>query len=379
MIAMINELQKRGCVIDILFLDREHNLIGTDVLHNVTILPFSLVVASKFDFQRQKMIHRDEKELNTLNQQDDNSHDFEEQKKIAVRKTQLAIEISVLNRMPKLDLTNYDCVISWEDLTCNDFLAYNVKAKYKIGYIHPDYVITGYDKRIDLPTLSRLDKIIGVSEATTLTLKQVFPELAEKIEFIPNVMNIEEIKEKAKEEVSDISTDAFVIVTVCRLSIFHKGLDRLVRVERSLEKMGLKFQWYLIGEGDGRNELKKYISDHSLKDIHLLGGRDNPYPYIKRANLFVLLSNYEGRPIVVDEAMILGVPVLVTNYDSAKEQVSTDRGWVVDMDDDAVCSKMEMIISGKSKLLENKPGCAKWTEGLTRGADTLLALINGNN
>ena len=86
-------------------------------------------------------------------------------------------------------------------------------------------------------------------------------------------------------------------------------------------------------------------SEGLQSDITMLGNRDNPYPYVKYADLFALTSQFEGRPLAVDEAIALGCPVIVTNYTSAKEQVKPEYGFVIENDDQTIaeefCSKLD--------------------------------------
>ena len=84
--------------------------------------------------------------------------------------------------------------------------------------------------------------------------------------------------------------------------------------------------------------------------MKLLGAKDNPYPYMAAADLFVLQSYYEGKPLVVDEALVTGTPVLVTDYVSAKEQVSSEVGIVVKNDEAAITDKLEELIKNPVKV-----------------------------
>jgi glycosyltransferase involved in cell wall biosynthesis len=275
-------------------------------------------------------------------------------------------------------MSAYDCVVSWEELTCNDFLALNVKAKRKIGYIHPDYKTAGFDKSSDISVLKRLDAVVGVSESTANTLKQVFTELKERITYVPNVLDPEAVLSKAKEEVSTFEKSAFDIVTVCRLDIYTKGLDRIVRVAKMLDDHGIKYQWYIIGDGNDQKQLAQMIEQYSTINVHLLGSKDNPYPYVYNADLFVLLSNYEGRPMAVDEAIILGTPVLVTNYASAREQVDNTAGFVVEMNDDSIYEQLRLIIDKTSlkkqkRKQTNRSDLSKFTD-----VSRMVALLRGS-
>ena len=267
---------------------------------------------------------------------------------------QYSILRTVFAFMPKLDLSEYDAVISWEELTCNYFLAYNVKARKKIGYVHPDYVKANFSKEVDYPAFKKLHKIASVSEKTNETMKQVFPKLKDKMVYIPNVNNVEEIRKKAELKTDTFEKSEFDMVTVCRLDNNSKALDRLLRISEKLEKKKIKFKWYIVGEGPSRKELEKYIVDHKITNVMLVGEKDNPYPYVKKADLFVLQSYYEGKPMVIDESIIIGTPVLVTDYNSAKEQVSKNIGYIVENDENKIYEKIIEIIEDKKDLNAKK-------------------------
>jgi glycosyltransferase involved in cell wall biosynthesis len=89
-----------------------------------------------------------------------------------------------------------------------------------------------------------------------------------------------------------------------------------------LNKKGLNFCWYVIGEGELLKELKKNIIEKGLeKRFILLGTRSNPYPYIKNADIFVMTSRYEGKSIALDEAKILCKPIVSTKYPSVSDNI----------------------------------------------------------
>ena len=69
-------------------------------------------------------------------------------------------------------------------------------------------------------------------------------------------------------------------------------------------------------------ELKELIAQNNLEDSFiLLGKKTNPYPYMKACDLYVQPSRYEGKAVTVTEAKILGKPILITNYPTARSQI----------------------------------------------------------
>ncbi len=246
----------------------------------------------------------------------------------------------------------YDCAISWEEGYCNYFLAHNVKAKQKIGYIHPNYAEAGFYKPIDKKYFAQLDNIATVSKACYDTLLQVFPEYASKIWYIPNPIDKSNIRQRALERVDDMFKKSFTILTVARLDDTSKAIFRLVEIARKLKEDNIEFTWYIVGDGPDKDQLKELVKRYDLlESVILLGAKSNPYPYMKLADLFVLQSYYEGKPVVVDEAMIVGTPVLVTRYSSAEEQVRNKvTGYIVENNTKDIYEKLKEIMLNPKQL-----------------------------
>ena len=364
MINMIDELEKHDIDVDLLFLEPEKNEIECyfNVVDINTYNRFKKDIISEIQSYliRYKLHNIDKKP------KDDT---------LTVKRVQYAIIYRVLTYMPKIDLTGYDSVISWEELTCNYFLAYNVKAKKKIGYVHPDYVLAKFSKEVDEPVFKKLDKIVSVSKGTLETIKKVFPEMEEKMIYIPNVNNVEKIRAKANENIETFEKSVFDIVTVCRLDNKSKALDRLLRIAKKLEEDKIEYNWYIVGEGNGRKAMEEYIAANDIQNVHLVGNRENPYPYMKKADLFALQSNYEGRPVVVDEAIIIGTPVLVTNFESAKEQVKEEYGYVIEMDEEKIYNKIKDIITNPEQLEEKKKYLKEMDMRRYENVDKMLEMI----
>jgi len=84
----------------------------------------------------------------------------------------------------------------------------------------------------------------------------------------------------------------------------------------------------LLGEGEERIRLEKLISDLGLKEkVFMPGFVKNPFPYIKRASVFVLSSKVEGLPNVILQALALGRPVVATDCLSGPRDILEDGLW----------------------------------------------------
>ena len=124
---------------------------------------------------------------------------------------------------------------------------------------------------------------------------------------------------------------------------------------------GFVFKWYIIGDGPDKNKMIKHIKNEKLDDtLLMLGKLSNPFPYLKECSLFVLPSRYEGKPMSVTEAQILGLPVVVTNYESAREQVINGvDGIIIDNNDYSLYEGLKPILFNPSILIEYKMSLLK--------------------
>jgi glycosyltransferase involved in cell wall biosynthesis len=93
---------------------------------------------------------------------------------------------------------------------------------------------------------------------------------------------------------------------------------------RAFAKVRLQFpvRLMILGEGAGRHELEDLAAQLGVTDDVIFPGFvANPYPYLKRAGVFVLSSRYEGLPTVLIEALALGVPCVATDCKSGPSEI----------------------------------------------------------
>ncbi|MDZ5044064.1 glycosyltransferase [Clostridium perfringens] len=249
--------------------------------------------------------------------------------------------------LPKIE-KEYDVAISY--LWPHYFIAENVKARKKIAWIHTDYSTIETDVNLDLKMWDKFDHIIAVSEECKNAFLTKYPILKEKIKVIENITSPDFIKKMAKENIECIEEDnSFKVLSVARLS-HAKGIDRAVKALKILHERGLtNIKWYVVGYGGDEEIIRKLIEENNFQESFiLLGKKVNPYPYMKRCDLYVQPSRYEGKAVTVGEAQILGKPVMITNYTTAKSQVKEDfDGYICD-------STIEGIADGIEKLFEDK-------------------------
>lgn len=250
--------------------------------------------------------------------------------------------------------TNYDVSIAYtalDDMSCK-FVLRKTKAKKKIAIIHGDpqnCFMSKYCKKCFL----KFDKIVCVSKSCANEMKIQFPKIANKIEYLYNFQNYEQIIEKSNEFDIQYPKNILNIVSVSRLSE-EKGLDRSLSVFKKLKDDGYKFIWHVIGDGIMKNSMIKFIQENKMEEyVKIYGLKSNPYPYIKAADLFFLGSYQEAAPMVFGESMILGVPVLTTKTRSAAELIGED-GFICENDEKEIYNSFKDLFKNLSMIEDKK-------------------------
>lgn len=268
--------------------------------------------------------------------------------------------LHVMSSMPFME-KEYDVALAfWGDRTMF-YMIDKVKAKKKIAWLHFDYHHPPREDAVYLPYFEKCDKVVTVSKEIGDSLKSALPSIKEKVITVENVIVREEILEKAACP-ADFGDDfqGTRIVTVGRICP-QKGNDLVLSALARLKEEGYSLRWYIIGRGEGEyfTDLRAKISEMGLaEDIVFLGVRENPYAYMARADIYMQPSRHEGKPIAVEEAKVLGVPILVTNFTSANEQLENGKlGYIVDISEAG-------IYQGLKKMLEDAVFCAELKETL---------------
>lgn len=172
----------------------------------------------------------------------------------------------------------------------------------------------------------RAEKVISVSEALAEKLKAYRPMYAGKIIAVNNLIDVAGVREKSLETPETVfPKDCFNIVSCGRLAS-AKGMDLAVAACAKLVNDGLTdIRWWIVGGGPEEPSLRAQIRALGVERyVTLLGMQDDPYPYIRQADLYVQPSRFEGHCVTVLEARLLAVPILATR-NAAEEQIEDGK------------------------------------------------------
>ena len=232
----------------------------------------------------------------------------------------------------------------------------NPKSK-KVCWVHMDVVERGSKLRdfrnadTARPIYSKFDLIVPVSEACGNKFKEKFGTQY-PFRVVRNPMPVKDIQEKSNVFIPEFEDDVLNFVCVGRL-VAQKGFDRLIRaVKRVKNEVSTDFRIHIIGEGPCRGELEASIAEEGLKnEISLLGFCDNPYPYLKYADVFLLTSRDEAFPLVVGESLIVGTPILATDCSGVREWLADGTyGMVLDNSTEGIYSGMLQVLRNPALL-----------------------------
>ena len=123
---------------------------------------------------------------------------------------------------------------------------------------------------------------------------------------------------------------ALNIVSCGRLT-YQKGYDTLLKAFKRLRVVKKNAHLTIIGDGPLRDELKALsVSLDLTQYITWTGVVENPYPYFKFADLFVLPSRWEGFPNVLVEALGCGTPAVATDCPGGNREIIKEgvNGWL---------------------------------------------------
>lgn len=167
------------------------------------------------------------------------------------------------------------------------------------------------------------EKIIAVSPALAEALREARPRYRDKIIALHNLTDVSGVREKSLAPPEVIFPENQMNLVSCGRLSPAKGMDLAVEACKLLAQRGLRdIHWWIVGGGPEEAALRRQIETLGLtQQVTLLGMRENPYPYIRRADLYVQPSRFEGHCVTVLEARILAKPIVATNT-AAQEQLT---------------------------------------------------------
>lgn len=194
-----------------------------------------------------------------------------------------------------------------------------IASKNSALYVHSNYL--GYYKGDKAKSetffnsidLAKFNRVLFVSKESKDCAKDIFPQISDRFTVLSNIVNAEEIIEKAQQEAEEkFSNEEINLLFVGRLDDTSKNFELLLNSFKLAYGQKPRLRLYIIGNGPDKQKIEKCISDNAIEGVTLLGEKINPYPYMRQCDSLILTSRYEGYPIVYVEALILNKQFITT-------------------------------------------------------------------
>ena len=261
----------------------------------------------------------------------------------------------IMKRFPKL---LYKCILKGKKYDIefagihgfrDEILQSPIKTSKKGMWIHNDLRKTEFHNYTDeeIRKFFGYDKILVISKH----IQKDFENLAKnddersRIVRIYNPLDTEEVLRKSQSLTLEKQTSVPTFLSVG--TIFpQKGFDRLLKVHRKLLDEGFPHNIIIIGDGYDFQNIKKLRDELGVQETtEMLGFTDNPYPYFRDADFYVLSSRYEGFPTVLFEAITLKNNIIATDVSGVREMLENGKlGFIVENTEEGIYEGMKKAL-----------------------------------
>lgn len=272
--------------------------------------------------------------------------------KIKVGRDSIDNYLYIVKRNEEISDIEFDCAISYHGQSPERLLnlLYRIRSKKRVVFIHGEMSFSE-DKCYRLQKYyQKIDHFFFVSKPTQESFAEVIPFEKFKATVYYNPIDKREILNKSQCGFEpEFSKEYVNLLTVGRLSP-EKGQDMIPDITCNLLELGYKIRWYIIGDGDMKQEITSKIIEKNLENnVFLLGTKTNPYCYMKTCDIYVQPSYTEGYSTTICEAGILGKAIIGTKPSGGIRDQITDGvdGLIVD-------ATVRGVTNGIMQLLENE-------------------------
>lgn len=183
-------------------------------------------------------------------------------------------------------------------IRCDNYLyTYNERQQRMVSNLYP-----------------KADCIIAQTEEMREELLPLRGIDASKVVALHNPIDVQTIEKKLIDSSNPYKQENITKYVASGRFSYQKGYDMLVDAFAIVCQSNPASELYILGDTsieDGKpyEIMMEKAKENGIPDkIHCVGYQNNPYPYIKNADCFVLSSRWEGLPNVLIESLYLGTP-----------------------------------------------------------------------
>ncbi|WP_244890949.1 glycosyltransferase [Modicisalibacter xianhensis] len=197
--------------------------------------------------------------------------------------------------------------------------------------------------------------LVAVSQGVAETVRQAQAKWSfqpASLQVIVNPCPVGRIRELMLEETPDLPDEPY-IVNVARL-VPQKDHELLLRAYAQAQP---ELPLVIVGDGPLRQSLEDLATNLGIADrVHFAGHRNNPYPWMHHARLFVLSSRVEGMGIVLTEALACGTPVISVDCPGGIREVLKGEleSAIAPHDIPGLADKLKTALNGPKPAISDK-------------------------
>ncbi len=241
-------------------------------------------------------------------------------------------------------------------------LILGMESEENVIYVHSDMLQErSMRSNYHIPSVTRayreFDKVAVVRDGLKGIIAQGFNISPDKISVVHNINRIDPIRNLALQDVHyDAQTSSNMPIEELKAILEDKSITKFINVGRfSPEKGHMRlisaFCRYsdahpdsaliiIGGHGVDHRTILDMVEGHPGKRIVIIKSLSNPFPILASCDAFILSSFYEGLPMSIMEALILGKPVISTAISGPKEFLEQGYGRIVDDSEDGLYEGM---------------------------------------
>ena len=252
----------------------------------------------------------------------------------------------------------FDTIVSFMEGEAVRLHSYIIdKATKNVSWVHIDLKTKHWSKVFfrndsqEQDAYEKMDRIVFVSQEAKAKFLELFGIDAGKCCVQYNLIDSATIRELALSK--EVEKEKLTVCMVGRLN-GQKRFDRALRVVKHLKEDGLDFVLWILGEGALRGEIRETIDRLGIGGYVELKGFVKPsYAYMKAADVYWNTSEAEGYPLVVCEALCLGVPVVATDICGTNEILGADcYGCLTKEDEESIYAVMKRMLESEAMRKE---------------------------
>jgi len=209
----------------------------------------------------------------------------------------------------------------------DEILSSPIETSKKIVWIHSDLrkaLLHKYDDK-EMRKFFGFDKIMVNSNEVLDDFKALAKtdDEVKRLIRIYNPLDVQEIVEKSEEPLVNYQFDEKIPTFIALGTVYPaKGYDRLLNVHKRLLEEDFQHKILIVGDGYDFENISKLKTNLNLDEtVDMIGYIENPYPYFKAADFFILSSRYEGFPTVLYEAIVLKKNIIATEVAGGREML----------------------------------------------------------